>query len=81
MSLMEHQQYVFDTLWNKSIPSDEKIKEIEDGIQPNFIETIRNPYQLQKVPTKLILSTREELLCLYSTASACYRQFNLESLI
>ena len=75
--LVEHQQYVFDTLWNKSIPSDEKIKEIEDGIQPNFIETIRNPYQLQKILTKLILSTREELLCLYSTVSACYRQVKL----
>jgi two-component system, OmpR family, sensor histidine kinase VicK len=40
--LVKHQQYVFDTLWNKSIPSDEKIKEIEDGIQPHFIEIIRD---------------------------------------
>jgi hypothetical protein len=25
-------------LWNKSIPSQEKIKEIEEGIQPHIIE-------------------------------------------
>jgi two-component system sensor histidine kinase VicK len=46
--LVEHQQYVFDTLWNKSIPSEEKIEAIEDGIQPSYIETIRDPVQTQK---------------------------------
>jgi hypothetical protein len=35
--LVEHQQYDFDTLWNKSIPSEEKIKAIEDGLQPSYI--------------------------------------------
>ena len=28
----EQQQYVFDTLWNKAISSEERIKEIEEGI-------------------------------------------------
>jgi len=46
--LVEHQQYVFDTLWNKSIPSEEKFKAVEDGIQPSDIETIRDPVQIQK---------------------------------
>jgi hypothetical protein len=32
---VEHQQYVFDTLWNKSIPSD----------QPSYNETIHDPVQ------------------------------------
>jgi hypothetical protein len=27
--LVEHRQYVFDTLWNKSIPSEEKTKAID----------------------------------------------------
>jgi hypothetical protein len=27
--LLTSQQYIFDTLWNKSIPADDKIKEIE----------------------------------------------------
>jgi two-component system, OmpR family, sensor histidine kinase VicK len=51
--LVEHQQYVFDTLWNKSIPSEEKIKEIEDGIQPHIIEIIRDAHQLQELAVKL----------------------------
>jgi len=40
--LVKRQQYVFDTLWNKSVPSEEKMKEIEGGIQPHIIEIIQD---------------------------------------
>ncbi len=66
--LIEHQQYVFDTLWNKSIPSEEKIKAIEDGIQPSYTEMIRDPVQIQKRASELGTSARDEILLLYSTA-------------
>ena len=75
--LVEHQQYVFDTLWNKSIPSQEKIRAIEDGIQPNVTEIIRDVHQMQKLGMKLTTSAREEILVLYSTANALYRQSKL----
>ena len=29
--VVEQQQYVFDNLWNKAIPSEERVKEIEEG--------------------------------------------------
>jgi two-component system, OmpR family, sensor histidine kinase VicK len=38
--IVEHQHYVFDTLWNKSIPAEEKIMEIEDGITPEFVDDL-----------------------------------------
>jgi len=42
--LVERQQYVFDTLWNKSIPAEEKITEIEEGItSPNLEVTCKKP--------------------------------------
>jgi two-component system, OmpR family, sensor histidine kinase VicK len=72
--LVEQQQYVFDTPWNKSMPSEEKIKEIEDGIQPSYIETIRDPIQIQKRAYKLATSARAEILILCSTANVLYRQ-------
>src|SRR5262249_40576718 len=75
--LVEQQQYNFDTLWNKSIPADEKIREIEEGIQPPFIETIRDPYELQKMGFDLGRSAREELLVLFSTANAFLRQWSV----
>ena len=50
--LVEHQQYVFDTLWNKSIASEEKIREIEEGIQPHIIEIIRDTHEFQNLAMK-----------------------------
>jgi len=78
--LVEHQQYVFDTLWNRSIPAQEKIKEIENGIQPHFIETVRDPFQLQKIGFELVRSARDEILLLFSTANAFHRQDRVGSL-
>jgi hypothetical protein len=50
------------------------VKAIEDGIQPHFTEIIRDTHQIQKLAMKLITSAREEVLILYSTANALYRQ-------
>ena len=41
--LLEHQQYIFDTLWNKSIPAEEKIIEIEEGISSANFEVFQSP--------------------------------------
>ena len=30
--IVEQQQLIFESLWNKSIPAEQKIKEIEEGI-------------------------------------------------
>ncbi|MFY9872070.1 MAG: hypothetical protein WAK17_20360 [Candidatus Nitrosopolaris sp.] len=75
--LVEHQQYVFDTLWNKSMPSQEKIKAIENGIQPHFTEIIRDTHQILKLAVEFGISAREELLVLFSTARAFYRNYKL----
>jgi two-component system, OmpR family, sensor histidine kinase VicK len=50
--VVEQGQYIFDTLWNTAIPAEQKIKEIEEGIEPirtrilesqdQIIEQIRN---------------------------------------
>jgi hypothetical protein len=57
----------------KLIPSEEKIKAIEDGIHPQFIEIIRDSHEFQKLGMKLNTSAREEILVLISTANALYR--------
>ena len=32
--IVEQQQYMFETLWSKAIPSEQRIREIEEGVQP-----------------------------------------------
>ena len=39
---VEEQQYIFDTLWYKSISSEDKIKEIEQGIEPEYFRVIND---------------------------------------
>ncbi|HZA63575.1 MAG TPA: hypothetical protein VE573_11930, partial [Nitrososphaeraceae archaeon] len=35
--LVEQQQYIFDTFWNKAISGEQRIREIEEGIEPSNI--------------------------------------------
>jgi hypothetical protein len=38
--IVEQQQYFFDTLWSKAIPAEDRIYELEHGVESPFIETI-----------------------------------------
>jgi hypothetical protein len=73
-SFVEQQQYFFDELWKKAIPAEERISEIEEGAKREFIETIRDPSEIQKVGYDFIRSAKEELLIFCSTASALHRE-------
>jgi two-component system, OmpR family, sensor histidine kinase VicK len=72
--MIEQQQYFFETLWNKAIPAEQRITEIEKGVKPEVIETIREPEQLQERVFELLTSAKEEVLIIFSTANAFRRQ-------
>jgi len=72
--VVEQGQYIFDTFWKKAIPAEQKIKEIEEGIKPEVIETIRDPVEIQMVAFELVNSAKEEILTVFSTANAFLRQ-------
>jgi signal transduction histidine kinase len=40
--VVEHQQYIFDNFWNRTIPGEDRIKEIEEGIVSTAIRLIEN---------------------------------------
>jgi two-component system, OmpR family, sensor histidine kinase VicK len=67
-------QYIFDTFWNKAIPAEDRIRELEEGIKPDFIETIRDPYEGQKIAFDLIKQASKEILTIFSTSNAFERQ-------
>ena len=72
--IVEQQQYIFDTLWRKAIPAEQKIREIEEGIEPENIETIRDPVEIQMLGFELVKSATYEILVIFSTANAFHRQ-------
>src|SRR5215210_3236091 len=74
-------QYVFDTFWHKAIPAEDRIREIEEGIKPDFIETIRDPTRVQNIAFDLVKSCKEEILTIFSTSNAFLRQERANGLV
>jgi len=66
----EQQQYIFDTLWNKTISFDEKIKEIKEGILSQVTDIIRNPDKAQALEWNLLSMATKEIKIIYSTVKA-----------
>lgn len=72
--VVEQGQYIFDTLWRSTILAEQKIREIDEGILPDFIQTITDPYRVQKLGFELASSAKHDILAIFSTANAFHRQ-------
>jgi hypothetical protein len=46
------------------VAAQEKILEIEQGMKPPFIETLRDPYEIQRLVFDLVDSAKQEILML-----------------
>jgi two-component system, OmpR family, sensor histidine kinase VicK len=71
--IVELHQYLFETLWNKAIPSEQRIMEIEEGIKPDVIEPLRNPLEIQNLHINLIKSSTNEIMLIIPTTNAVRR--------
>jgi signal transduction histidine kinase len=72
--IVEQQQFVFDSFWEKAIPSEQRIKEIEKGIKSS-VTTIFNEYEkAEKKEFDMIREAREEIKIIYSTSAAFHIQ-------
>ena len=70
----EQHRYFFETLWNNAIPAKKRIREIEEGAKREFVETIREPSEIQKIGFDLIKKAEDEILILFSTPNAFFLQ-------
>ena len=58
-----------DTLWHKAIPAKQRIKEIEHGLKREFMDTMQDPYETQKILDNLLKSATEEILIILPTTT------------
>ena len=79
-AFVEQQQYFFDMLWQKAIPARQRIKEIEEGLKREFIETIQDPAETQNLVSKTITSAVEEIDIVFSTPNS-YKRYEREGII
>src|SRR5919199_4111629 len=60
--LVEQQKYVFESLWNKAIPSDQRFREIEEGLEEEVFEVFNNGERVSQVLLNLARSAEKEML-------------------
>jgi len=71
--IVEEQQYIFDTLWNKSIPAQYKIKEIEHEIEPEYFRVINDNEEATHILKDLAKNAQNEILFLLPNDKALTR--------
>jgi two-component system sensor histidine kinase VicK len=72
--IVEQQQFVFDTLWDKAIPYEVRVKEIEEGIKPETIEVIADPKIALETEYRLLKSAKQEIKMIFSTVNTFHLQ-------
>lgn len=73
-TFVEGQQSLYDSLWSKALPAEQRIMEIERELKPEFTETITDFSEIQKLGFELVKSAKEEITILFSTANGFKRQ-------
>jgi len=71
--IVEHQRYIFETLWNKSISAKDKIIEIENEIEPEVLEVISDSKKATEIYVELARSIENEALLLLADSKAMIR--------
>jgi len=62
--IVEQQKYVFESFWNKAMPAEQRIREIEEGIEPEFYEVIVDRENATQILVDLSKSLKKEALFL-----------------
>jgi two-component system, OmpR family, sensor histidine kinase VicK len=68
--VVEQQQYLFDNFWKQGVPGEKKIKEIEEEVEPEFLEVITNKDDANKILLELSRSVKKEALFILPTDNA-----------
>ena len=69
-AFVEQQQFFFEMLWNKSIPAEHRIKEIEENRPPEKLEIIEDTQKSISRAFDIMNKTQSELLVLFATPRA-----------
>ena len=77
---VNHFRSIFEELWKNGIDALDRIRDIEQGVDQANIEIISNPKEGIKRTWSIIKSAKEEVLILFSSASAVRRQIDMDGL-
>ncbi|HJS65463.1 MAG TPA: HAMP domain-containing sensor histidine kinase [Nitrososphaeraceae archaeon] len=77
-NFIEYKQFVFDTFWDKAIPTSNEIQEIKnDKSSKPCLKIIKNPEETIRIAINLVQAAEDEVLLLFSSANGFYRRMVL----
>jgi hypothetical protein len=79
-TVLEQHQYLFETLWRISIPAEQKIKEIEEGLIPDTIEIICEQSKVKSLYLDLVKNAQYEIMLILPTVNALIRHQNINAI-
>jgi hypothetical protein len=75
--MVEQQYHIFEGLWNRAVPIQDKIVEIEEGKESEFYEVINDYKKAQEKYIELARSIDKEALVLFANSKAMVRAYRL----
>ncbi|HLN35051.1 MAG TPA: HAMP domain-containing sensor histidine kinase [Nitrososphaeraceae archaeon] len=77
-NFIENKQFVFDTFWDKAIPTSDEIQEIKNiKFSKPCLKIIKDPEEAVRTAINLVQSAENEVLLLFSSANGFYRRMVL----
>ena len=75
--IVKQQQYIFETLWNKAIPAEQRIEEIELGKEHEFLEVCPDGIKAAQVYSQFAGLVQSEALLILPSSKALQRQYDI----
>ena len=72
-AFVEQQQFIFEMLWRKAIHAKKRVREIEESTKREFIETLQDKTEIDKIISHLIFSAVEEIDIVLPTNNSFYK--------
>jgi two-component system, OmpR family, sensor histidine kinase VicK len=72
--VVDQHKFLFENLWSNSVSQEDKIKQMEQGIEPEEIKILSNPDDIQHLYKDLLQSAMSEISLIVSTPNALFRQ-------
>jgi two-component system sensor histidine kinase VicK len=73
---LAQEQFISDPFWDRAIPKEEEIREIEiekGRVKPDIIRVIQDLGEIRKIASEIVRTARHEILIIFSTSNAFHR--------
>ncbi len=72
-AILEQHRYFFETLWNKAIPAEQRIRELEQGVEREFVEVITDGARATQLFVEFASSVKKEAQLILSQPTVMER--------